>query len=117
MGEALDFASRPDAPGRWLDPARDARHRPVTEITAPGVEVFYLFCDDIAAPPAGTIYRIWFGLGRRVPLRRGLHAGPAASTVLRLQFDPASVDQILITEEPSGSGARPSRRSSAGDRG
>ncbi len=101
MSEALAFASRPDAstvPLAGPDSSTGATG-PVTEITAPGVEVLYLICHDIAPPAAGMIYRIWFGSGGSFSYVASFHPDPQP-TVLRLQFDAASVDQILITEEP-----------------
>jgi hypothetical protein len=101
MSEALSFASRPDASTVSLigpDPAST----PVTEITAPGVEVVYLICHDVASPSPGMVYRIW--VGSPDGTFRYVHdfePERELSTVMRLQFDPATVDRILITEEPA----------------
>jgi hypothetical protein len=98
MSEALQLASRPDASQVSLS-ADDASRPPVTEITAPGVEVVYLVCNDVARPAPGMIYRIWYdsaGTFRFV----SQFEPDAELTVLRLQFDPATVDRIVITEEP-----------------
>ena len=101
MSEALAFASRPDASTVPLvgTDSSTSDPGPVTEITAPGVEVLYLICHDIAPPAAGMIYRIWFGSGGSFQYVASFHPDPQP-TVLRLQFDAVSVDQILITEEP-----------------
>ena len=101
MSEALSFASRPDASAVSLmgpDPAGP----PVTEITAPGVEVVYLICHDVPPPSPGMVYRIWFGSGGTFAYVSDFEPETELSTVLQLQFDAASVDRILITEEPAG---------------
>jgi anti-sigma-K factor RskA len=99
MGEALRFASRPDASTVSLvgPDASGGATAPVIEITAPGVEVVYLICHDVAPPSPGNVYRIWFESGGSFRYVSGLKP---ELTVLRLQFDPAAVDRILITEEP-----------------
>jgi hypothetical protein len=101
MREALGVASRPDANTVSLigPSATGTTAAPVTEITAPGVEVMYLICEDVALPRPGMVYRIWFGAGGTFRYVASFEPDPEL-TVLRLQFDPATVDRILITEEP-----------------
>lgn len=101
MSEALNFASRPDASTVSLI-GPDPSGTPVTEITAPGVEVVYLICHDVPPPSPGMVYRIWFGSGGTFRYVSDFEPETELSTVLRLQFDAASVDRILITEEPAG---------------
>ena len=101
MSEALRFASRPDASTSSLvdpDPSGDTTS-PVTEITAPGVEAVYLICHDVPAPSPGMIYRIWLGSGGSFRYTAQFEPDPGVM-VLRLQFDPATVDRVVITEEP-----------------
>jgi hypothetical protein len=102
MSEALQLASRPDANQASLV-ANDASRPPVTEISAPGVEVIYLVCHDVALPAPGMTYRIWFGSGGSFRFVSQFDPEPEL-TVLRLQFDPATVDRIIITEEPADVG-------------
>jgi hypothetical protein len=66
---------------------------------APGVEVLYLVCNDVARPRPGMMYRIWYGSGGSFTFVSQFEPEPDL-TVLRLQFDPATVDRIIITEEP-----------------
>ena len=102
MTEALRFASRPDASTVPLmgPDSTSGDSGPVTEITAPGVEVLYLICHDVVPPAAGMVYRIWFGSGGSFQYVSDFVPDPQL-TVLRLQVDAATVDQILITEEPA----------------
>ncbi|MDP9328462.1 MAG: anti-sigma factor [Actinomycetota bacterium] len=101
MGEALRVASRPDASQVPMvgNGASGASGAPV-EISAPGVEVVYLVCNDVAPPAAGMVYRVWFGQGTSFRFVRAFEP-EADVTVLRLEFDPSTIDRIVITEEPS----------------
>ena len=98
MGEALQVASRPDATQVSLG-GGSASSTEVTEITAPGIEVVYLVCDDVARPAPGMIYRVWYGSGGSFRFVEEFEPDPELD-VLRLRFDPATVDRIVITEEP-----------------
>ena len=101
MTEALQVASRPDASNVPLSGtgASGASGAPI-EISAPGVEVVYLVCDDVALPAPGMVYRVWFDQGTSFRFVSAFEP-EADMTVLRLAFDPSTVDQIVITEEPS----------------
>lgn len=98
MGEALQVASRPDATQVSLGGV-GASSTEVTEITAPGIEVVYIVCDDVARPAPGMIYRVWYDSGGSFRFVEEFEPDPDL-TVLRLAFDPATVDRIVITEEP-----------------
>jgi hypothetical protein len=95
--EALQAASRPDASQIPLVDTQTSGP-PVTEIVAPGVEVVYLVCHDVARPRPGMTYRIWFGSGGSFAFVDEFEPEPDL-TVLRLVL-PAAVDRIIITEEP-----------------
>jgi hypothetical protein len=95
LQRALDMSTRP---GAKTSPLGE-----VTEITAPGVEEFYVYGDDVPTPPPGAVYRLWAisptraeWLGDFVPQTDGL-------VVLRVRIDPAGFDQLLVTAEPAGS--------------
>ena len=70
----------------------------MTEIVAPGVEVVYLVCHDVARPRPGMTYRVWFGSGGSFEFVEQFEPEPDL-TVLRLVL-PTTVDRIVITEEP-----------------
>ncbi|MEO8293528.1 MAG: anti-sigma factor [Actinomycetota bacterium] len=101
MGEALRVASRPDASQvRLVSTAASSVAAAPVEISAPGVEVIYLVCDGVAAPAPGMVYRVWFGEGTSFRFVSSFEPDPGVM-VLRLRFDPSTVDRIVITEEPS----------------
>lgn len=95
--EALRAASRPDASQIPLVDTQTSGP-PVTEIVAPGVEIVYLVCHDVARPHPGMTYRVWYGSGGTFRFVEQFEPDPDL-TVLRLEF-PATVDRIIITEEP-----------------
>ena len=95
--DALQLASRPDASQIPLVDTQTSGP-PVTEIVAPGVEVVYLVCHDVARPRPGMTYRVWFGSGGSFEFVHQFEPEPDL-TVLRLVL-PATVDRIIITEEP-----------------
>ena len=99
--EALALSSRSDASTVSLvgPDASGGTTQPVIEVTAPGVEVVYLICHDVEPPSPGMEYRIWLGSAGSFRYVDRFEPDPGLS-VLRIQFDPANVDQILITEEP-----------------
>jgi hypothetical protein len=91
---AAEMAVRPDASRVPVGPVR--------ELTAPGVEEFYVLGDDCPAPPPGSVYRLW------------VVADGAATYVtdflpedgrvfLTVPFDPSLYDDLWISVEPEGS--------------
>ena len=53
-----DAARRLDGAGRQ----QQLGHGPITEISKPGVERFYLVGNDVPMPPEGSVYRVWLAL-------------------------------------------------------
>jgi hypothetical protein len=96
----LDLASRPDAQVVSLDAPPETA--PLTEISAPGTEVFYLFGREIPEPPAGRVYRVWLISGDR-SLSVGEFRPDDGLVALRLAFEPTRYDEIVITVEPEAS--------------
>jgi Anti-sigma-K factor rskA len=95
LGQALEFANRDDATTTDLGPA--------TEVSAPGIDHFYVYSDDVEPPAPGNVYRLWlvradetFYVGDFVP-------APDGSVVLRVNADPDGWDRVLVTSEPAGS--------------
>jgi hypothetical protein len=95
--EALQLASQPDASQIPLVDTQTSGP-PVTEIVAPGVEVVYLVCNNVARPRPGMTYRVWFGSGGSFEFVEPFEP-ESDLTVLRLVLPP-TVDRIIITEEP-----------------
>lgn len=93
----LDLASRPDAQVTSL--AGTSAGGPLTEISAPGTEVFYLFGRDVPEPPPGQVYRVWLvSADGTIPV--GEFRPDDGLVAIRIAFDPTRFDQILITVEP-----------------
>ncbi|HEY7668889.1 MAG TPA: anti-sigma factor [Actinomycetota bacterium] len=100
LSSMLDLASRPDAEVTSL--AGTGSPAPLTEISAPGTEVFYLFGRDVPPPPAGQVYRVWLVAGdASTPV--GEFRPDDGLVAIRLAFDPTRYDEILITVEPEAS--------------
>jgi anti-sigma-K factor RskA len=72
------------------------------ELVAPGLEELYVMGRNVSAPAPGFTYRLWAvntegetWIGDFVPVN--------GVVVLRVAVDPATVDHLLVTVEPSGS--------------
>jgi hypothetical protein len=104
VGQILDFAGENDAQIAPLL-ATDTARPPMTEISAPGVEEFYVYGRDIADPPPGTVYRVW--LVSETEARPVGDFVPDDGFVL-LRFasvDPSRFDAVVISIETIGSAA------------
>ena len=91
IAQAIEFARRrgPAWPGR-----RDlGSTEPITEISEPGVEEFYLVGRDLPAPPAGRSYRVWLVSGTDPDVRRRVPARSGRSRSCTLEFDPSMYDR------------------------
>jgi hypothetical protein len=102
LSNMLDLASQPDAQMTSLSGTTgsgDASPAPLTEISAPGAEVFYLFGRDVSPPPPGHVYRVWLVAGGE-PTPVGEFLPDDGLVAIRLAFDPTRYDEILITVEP-----------------
>ena len=95
----LQLASRPDAQVTSL--SGETASAPLTEISAPGAEVFYLFGRDVPDPPAGTVYRVWLVSGDDAT-SVGEFQPDDGLVAIRLAFDPTRYDEILISVGPEG---------------
>ena len=97
IGQAFDFARRPGASMVPVD-SSSASTDPITEISAPGVQEFFLVGRDLPSPPPGTVYRVWLISGTD-PTFAGEFLPEPDFTVVHLEFDPNVYDSILITVE------------------
>jgi hypothetical protein len=104
LSNMLDLARQPDAQMTSLagtPSSGSASPAPLTEISAPGTEVFYLFGRDVQAPPPGHVYRVWLVAGdEATPV--GEFLPDDGLVAIRLAFDPTLYDEMLITVEPEG---------------
>ena len=75
---------------------------PITEISKPGTQRFYLVGSDVPMPPDGTVYRVWLLSGTQATWATDFVPQPGMM-VVTLEFDPSRYDRILISVEPAGS--------------
>ncbi len=98
---AMDFATTPGASMEQVD-SSDSDTEPITEISHPGTERFYLVGNDVPMPPEGTVYRVWLLSGTQATYATDFVPEPGMM-VVQLEFDPSLYDRILISVEPAGS--------------
>ena len=94
LQQALSLAQRDDATTRDLGPA--------TEVSAEGVDHFYLYGSQVPAPPAGQVYRLWLVSGAASRYLGQFVPEPGGDVVLRVDADPAGWERVLVTVEPMG---------------
>lgn len=104
FAQAIRFAQRPDADAAPLVDAGDAGAAPMSQLTAPDVDHFYLV-GDVPAPPGGFTYGVWLSDGVDVVLA-GTFVPERDVTVVRIPFDRSRFDRVLVTLEVEGT--RPS---------
>ena len=107
---AMDFATRPGASMVQVD-SSDSDTEPITEISQPGRERFYLVGNDVPMPPEGTVYRVWLLSGTQATCATDFVPEPGMM-VVELEFDPSQYDRVLDLGRACGIDAR-----HAGDRG
>lgn len=98
---AFDFARRPGASMVQVD-SSTSDTEPITEISRPGTERFYLVGSDVPLPPEGTVYRVWLVSGTRATWATDFVPEPGMM-IVTLEFDPSRYDRIVISVEPEGS--------------
>jgi hypothetical protein len=98
---AFDFARQPGASMVQVD-STDSGTDPITEISQPGIERFYLVGSDVPMPAEGTVYRVWLLSGSQATWATDFVPEPGLM-VVTLEFDPSLYDRILISVEPAGS--------------
>jgi hypothetical protein len=101
IASAMDFATQPGASMVQVN-SSSADKEPITEISEPGVEHFYLVGSNVPMPRDGTVYRVWLLSGTNVTWAKDFLPAPGF-TVVPLEFDPSRYDSILISEESAGS--------------
>jgi hypothetical protein len=98
---ALAFSQRPGADSAPLVGADVSDPAPVSEITAPDEDHFYLVGRDVPAPAEGLVYGIWLSDGVETVFARTFLPGPGL-TVVEVPFDRSRFDRVLITVEVEG---------------
>jgi hypothetical protein len=75
---------------------------PVSEISAPGVEEFYVMGENCPQPPDGSVYVVWIVAGDQ-PTFVGEFLPDDGQVFLSIPFDPSRYDDLWISVEPAGS--------------
>ena len=95
LHQAIELGERADARTTSLGPA--------TEVSAPGIDHFYVYGSDVPLPPAGSVYRLWLVGDDGADYLGDFLPTPDGAVVLRVDVDPAGWDHALVTIEPGGS--------------
>jgi hypothetical protein len=82
------------------DDARLVPVGPVNEVSAPGVEEFYVVGDGVQSPPVGMVYRVWIVAGG-VPTFVGDFLPEGGEVFFTIPFDPSLYDDLWISIEPA----------------
>ena len=94
IGQALELAERDDATTTDIGPA--------TEVSAPGMDHFYVYGDDVPTPPPGEVYRLWLVRGDEAQYVGDFLPAPDGAVVLRVNVDPDGWDRVVVTAEAAG---------------
>lgn len=101
MEEAFRFSQLPGAETAPLVGSGAAEEAPVSQVTAPDEDRFYLVGHDVPAAPPGAVYGIWLSDGVDVVFAGTFEPAPGLS-VVEVPFDRSRFDRVLITLEPAG---------------
>jgi hypothetical protein len=99
--QALAFSQRPGADSAPLVGAEAPDPAPVSQITAPDEDHFFLVGGDVPPPPAGLVYGIWLSDGVDTVYAGSFLPRPGM-TVVDVPFDRSRLDRVLITLEVEG---------------
>jgi hypothetical protein len=101
LRDALAFSQRPGASTEPLGASALASPAPVSEITAPDEDHFFLIGEDVPEPPAGLVYGIWLSDGTDL-IFAGTFVPRQEMTVVDVPFDRSRFDRVVITLEVDG---------------
>jgi hypothetical protein len=99
--QALAFSQQPGADTDPLVGAEASDPAPVSQITAPDEDHFFLVGGDVPSPPGGLAYAIWLSDGVEAEFAGTFVPGPGM-TVVKVPFDRSRFDRVLITLEVAG---------------
>jgi anti-sigma-K factor RskA len=100
LEQALAYSQRPNANTAPLE-SQASDPAPVSEVSAPDADHFFLIGDDVPLPPSGSIYGVWLSNGVDV-VYAGAFLPHPGTTVVRVPFDRSRFDRVLVTIEPEG---------------
>ncbi len=101
FAQALSYSQRPDADSAPLVGSEASDPAPVSELSAPDVDHFFLIGDDVPFPPSGSTYGVWLSDGVDT-VYAGSFVPRSGLTVVRIPFDRSRFDRVLVTIEPEG---------------
>lgn len=99
--QALRFSQRAGADSAPLVGAEVSDPAPVSQLTAPDEDHFFLVGEDVPPPPGGLVYGIWLSDGVETVFV-GTFLPGAGMTVVKVPFDRSRFDRVLITLEVEG---------------
>lgn len=100
FAQALRLSQRPDADTEPLTEADATEPAPVSTVSAPDVDHFFLIGSEVPPPPPGTVYGVWLSDGVDAVFAGSFDPLPGV-TVVRVPFDPSRFDRVLVTIEAS----------------
>jgi hypothetical protein len=100
FAQALRLSQRPDADTEPLTEADATEPAPVSTVSAPAVDHFFLIGSDVPPPPPGTVYGVWLLDGEDAVFAGTFDPFPGV-TVVRVPYDPSGFDRVLVTMETS----------------
>jgi Anti-sigma-K factor rskA len=101
FAQALRLSQRPDADTAPLTEADATEPAPVSTVSAPDVDHFFLIGSDVPPPPSGFVYGVWLSDGVDAVFA-GSFLPMQGVTVVRVPFDRFRFDRVLVTVEMSG---------------
>jgi hypothetical protein len=101
FAQALSFSQRPDAESAPLVGTAASGQAPVSQVTAPDVDHFYLVGKDVPPAPPGATYGIWLA-GDADAVFAGTFVPAPGLSVVKVPFDRSRFDRVLITLEGEG---------------
>lgn len=101
FAQALRLSQRPDADTAPLTEADATEPAPVSTVSAPDVDHFFLIGSDVPPPPSGFVYGVWLSDGVDAVFA-GSFLPMQGVTVVRVPFDRLRFDRVLVTVEMSG---------------
>ena len=103
FAQALRLSQLPNADTEPLTEADATEPAPVSTVSAPDVDHFFLIGSDVPPPPPGTVYGVWLSDGVDAVFAGSFAPFPGV-TVVRVPFDPSRFDRVLVTIETSAGG-------------
>lgn len=102
VNEVLAYIQQTGATSDRLEGTETSGSAPMSEVSAPDADHFYVLGTDVPPPPAGMAYGIWLSDGVQPVFAGAFPWGPGVH-VVRIPFDRSRFDRVLVTLEEVGS--------------